>query len=136
LGSLVLDFFFEVHYYILHVEQDVELLLVEEGKLSTDTMDWFRVWYSNQILDLHVTLANPYLWTMLKDWVQTSQNGESHASILQLCRTKVALKGCGSALIVPLVGYDHWSLAVMTEDVFLHFDSNSEGCIHSSGLIF
>jgi hypothetical protein len=43
LGSLVLEFFFGVHYYILHVEQDIKLLLVEEGKLSTDTMDWFRV---------------------------------------------------------------------------------------------
>jgi hypothetical protein len=121
-GSSTIDFLFGVDCCRLDIKRDIDPLLAESGKLSFDAMDWFRVWYSNEVKDLGIKICIPFFNDLLKDWVSAG-NGESHSSIERFCRTKAGLKGKGSILIVPIVGYNHWSVAAMSDDFFLHFDS-------------
>jgi hypothetical protein len=128
LGSRTIDFGEDC--YRLDFEKDIEPLLAKIGKLSSDAMDWFRVWYLNKVKDLRMKICIPFFNELLKDW-KNAGNGESHSSIQHFCRTKAGFWGIGNTLLVPIVGYNHWSLVVMSDTVFLHFDSHKDAGIHS-----
>jgi hypothetical protein len=55
--SSTIDFLFGVDCCRLDMERDIDPLLAESGKLSSDEMDWFRVWYSNEVKDLGIKIC-------------------------------------------------------------------------------
>lgn len=52
----------------------MELLKVDEGKLSVHAMAWFVMWYSHKIADVNVFICPPYLARHLKTLIGDKGN--------------------------------------------------------------
>jgi hypothetical protein len=72
-----LSFILGGDYLTLKLNVDIKLLDNERGFLSTDAMDFFRLWYmyTTHLTDKATYITHPHYWDIVKNW--TKHNGKS-----------------------------------------------------------
>ena len=120
-----LNFTLECTYYCILYVSDVTPLMVVPKELSNHLMDWFRIWYNSQIKDPKFYVVSPYLLQTLQAWIK-DKYGEGYQSFALFFKTKCKRylsKSDSPTLIVPYLFAKHWSVFILSEDDFKHFNS-------------
>ena len=123
--SSYLNFTLKGAYCCLSYVSDVMSLMAAPRELSNYLMNWFRICYNYQIKDLKFFVVNPYLLQTLQAWVKDKhgEGGQSFALFLEK-KNKRYLPGPDSpALIIPYLFAKNWSVFILSEECFIHFDS-------------
>lgn len=98
-----------------------------EGRMTSPLMDFFCGWKRGRASASGVLLCTSFFWMMVREL----KDCQRLSALQSFFDKKSGLKGlnCGT-LLVPIVHHEHWSLAVLSEEAFLKFDSINNGNFH------
>ena len=136
-GTMVkgFDFLYRGDYLSLGWVGDVMPLTKTYGELSNHMMDWIRAWFNPKIEDTKSYVCSLYLVSLLRSHVR--HKNPSVQVYLDFLHTKyTALPGSDvGTLIVPYTCGKHWSVYVLGDQGFFHFDSLPRSGLHSDVII-
>ena len=136
-GTMVnsFDFLYRGDYLSLGWVGDVMPLTKMYGELSNHMMDWIRAWLNPQIEDTKSYVCSPYLVSLLRSHVR-DKNSSVEVYMDFLLDKYTALPGLDvRTLIVPYTCGRHWSVYVLGDRGFFHFDSMARYGLHSDVII-
>ena len=128
--SSYIDFDYRGLYCCLSYKDDIIPLKLDQNRLSNHLMDWFRVWYNPQVTDIKCNVMSPYTLHLLVGWVRSSKGDGSDSFRVWIEKKWKANVNEVDVLFVPYYGKNHWSLFVMSDECFLHYDSLRTAKLH------
>jgi hypothetical protein len=79
------EFVISGDYLKLKIDVDLSLLDNTTGYLSTDALDFFKLWYThNHMSQTNSYITHPRMWDMVKNWAKEKR--ESKDSVLNFLR--------------------------------------------------
>jgi hypothetical protein len=86
-NKFVLDFVISCDYFKIRIDDDISLLENTIGYLSTNALDFFRLWYThNHMSQKDSYITHPHMWDMVKNWAK--EKGELESSVVNFVRKK------------------------------------------------
>jgi hypothetical protein len=108
-------------YLKLRLDVDIGLLDNKEGFLSTNVMEFFKVWFTHgHLLGESMYITHPHLWDIMKNWIK--ENGKSKDNVIKFVRKKFNVPIEMKVVLIPLQDANHWSVIIMSDDSFYHYD--------------
>lgn len=110
---------------------DMKLLEVDEGKLSSEPMAWFLMWYNHKIDNPNVYICPPYFARNLKTLI--GKRGRSLDMLRSYVEGKKGLASVQAEMfVVSILNCEHWSVVVSSSKGQLKFDNMNNGNYHGT----
>ena len=126
------EFTFMGDFCTLDWEYDIKPLTYMYGKLSNHMMEWVRTWLNPQLEDVKCHICSPYLMPILAGFIRLHPK-ENLDLFLEFIHDKypVLPELDITTLLVPFTCGKHWTLYVLGDQGFFHFDSMCDAGLHS-----
>src|SRR5579875_3578302 len=127
------DLSFKGELCTLAWKYDIQPLTTLSGEVSNHMMEWTRLWLNPRIEDVKCFICSPYLVSILNGFCKSSPN-ENYEVFIDFVHDKypnwpdLELK----TLLVPYTCGSHWTLFVLGENGFFHFDSSADCGLRSN----
>lgn len=128
-GRGFLTFVFRGGSTILYPTPDMQNIDSSHGKVSSPVMDFFCAIFQD-CMPPDVLLCNSLLATGLHNLICNTSDANALQNFYVMSSGFRHLEG--STIMVPIVQGQHWSLAVLSEQFFLKFDSNGRDSFHGT----
>jgi len=120
-NDFAISFVIVGEYLKLKLDVDIGLLDNKERFLSTNAMEFFKVWFTHgQLLGEFMYITHPHLWDIMKNRIK--EKGESEDSVIKFVRKKFSAPIEVNVVLVPLQDANHWSVIIMSDDSLYHYD--------------
>ena len=130
------EFTFKSDFCTLDWDYDLKPLTYRYGELSNHMMEWVRTWLNPQLEDVKCHLCSPYLVPILTSFLQLHPKERLEAFVEFIHDKYPALPDLDiTTLLVPYTCGKHWTLYVLGDQGFFHFDSLRDAGFHSDPTI-
>lgn len=126
------DFTLKGEFCTLDWDYDIKPLTYRYGELSNHMMEWVRMWLNSQLEDVKYHICSPYLIPILTGFLHLHKTEILELFIEFIHDKYPTLPSLDiTTLLVPFTCGKHWTLYVLGEQGFFHFDFLSDVRLHS-----
>ena len=112
-------------------DYDVKPLTCMYGKLSNHMLEWVRTWFNPQIDDVKCHICSPYLIPILEGFLNLQPNERLQVFVDFIHDKYPALPPTDiTTLIVPYTCGKQWTVYILGDQGFFHFDSMRGAGLH------
>lgn len=130
------EFTFQGEFCTLDWTYDIKPLTYIYGEVSNHMMEWIRTWLNPQLEDVKCHVCSPYLIPILVGFLHLHPTENLEVFIEFVHEKYPALPELDiTTLLVPYTCGKHWTLYVLGDQGFFHFDSMSSCGLHSGSTI-
>lgn len=130
--SPLFEFTFKGQFLTLDWLYDIKPLTHSYGQLSNHMVEWVRTWLNPDLEDVKCHVCSPYLIPILTGFLRLHPTENLEVFKVFISEKYPTLPELDiTTLLVPFTCGKHWSLYVLGDQGFYHFDSLSECGIHS-----
>ena len=130
--SLSFQFTFKDEFCTLDWEYNLKPLTYRYGEMSNHMMEWVRTWLNPQLEDVKCYVCSPYLVSILTGFLDLHPTERIEAFIEFIHDKYPTLPELDiTNLLVPFTCGQHWTLYVLGDHGFFHFDSMRDAQLHN-----
>lgn len=133
--SPLFEFTFKGEFLTLDWKYDIKPLTYTYGQLSNHMMEWIRTWLNPQLEDVKCHVCSPYLIPILTEFLLIHPSEKLQVFLDFIHDKYPTLPDLDiTTLLVPFTCGKHWSLYVLGDQGFFHFDSLRDCGLHSDSV--
>ena len=126
------DINFNNEFCTLDWKYDIQPLTFKYGELSNHMMEWVRTWLNPQLEDVKCHVCSPYLVPVLTGYCQLNSTDRFELFVEFIHNKYTTLPELDiTTLLVPYTCGRHWTLFVLGDQGFYHFDSLANVAFHN-----